>query len=135
VPGEAGLCAGGTGAGNGGRQPAAVAANRGCAAESDARCVDPPKRLDRLSGSGKPAVSEAQTDAVLCGEFQKAAAMLQVLGQQPGRGLLRQTSIGMAMDWSMRSGLVSDTSSRSGLSSPCQVKNLLRKTTRFFKYR
>ena len=51
MPGEAGRCAGGAGAGDGDRQPAAVAADRASAAGCVARSVDPPKRLDRLSGN------------------------------------------------------------------------------------
>jgi hypothetical protein len=76
--------------------------------------------------TGEPAVSTAQADAVLGGEFRKAAAMLQVLGHQPETAPLRHTGIGMAMPECVRSGLMGRTSTRSGLTPPCQLNNLLR---------
>jgi hypothetical protein len=53
VPGAAGRCAGGAGSCDGDPPRAAVAADRVSAAACGARSVDPPERLDRLSGNGQ----------------------------------------------------------------------------------
>ncbi len=53
MPGAAGRCAGGAGAGDGDPPRAAIAADRASAAACGARSVDPPERLDRLSGNGR----------------------------------------------------------------------------------
>jgi hypothetical protein len=53
VPGAAGRCAGGAGSGIGDAPHAAIPSDRACAATCGARSVDPPERLEHLSGTGR----------------------------------------------------------------------------------
>ena len=68
---------------------------------------------------GQPAVGASEADPVFGGQLPEAAALLEVLGDEPEAALLRQTGIGMAMHGCERPGLVGHTSTRSGLTPPC----------------
>ena len=65
--------------------------------------------------AGQPALGASEADPVFSGQLPEAAALLEVLGDEPEAALLRQTGIGMAMHGCVRHGLAGRTSPRSGL--------------------
>jgi hypothetical protein len=67
------------------------------------------RRWSACAVPGQPAVGASEADPVFSGQLPEAAALLEVLGDEPEAALLRQSGIGMAMHGGVRPGLVGRT--------------------------